>query len=465
MSLLDAFLLQFSSEGLEELADDVKEADKDLDHFEEQAKKTEKQVKKLGETIKKDSNRRFESMALNITRAITPMVVLGKALHQTMQFASEALEVADAAAKARKTLEDFQAQGGNKYQIYTRQDVNNAKDFELTMRDVRMGLASIASNISKMLLPALTFLAKITKKVIDFFVDHGEFIKAAFVGMAIVITAMAIPAIISMGAALWTALAPILPFIAAALALALVFEDLWKWMHGEPSVAELLFGNFENVKAQFLATWENIKSALQPFLEALGTYLKTYWDETQAFFNLIGAIISYVYDKGQPLFDIIGKGLNGLLEIIKNIGKFVLDIVTNFLKVANIIGQISTKGMNFAAEKINGSHADGLDYVPFDGYIAELHRGERVQTADEANDWRSGLMAAKKAINFTASYPLNAIPSGAVSNAYNSSSSNRTINIGDITIQTQATDAQSIAVDFASYIKQAVINLDDGMLA
>lgn len=32
---------------------------------------------------------------------------------------------------------------------------------------------------------------------------------------------------------------------------------------------------------------------------------------------------------------------------------------------------------------INGSHANGLDYVPFDGYIAELHKGERVQTASD----------------------------------------------------------------------------------
>lgn len=33
----------------------------------------------------------------------------------------------------------------------------------------------------------------------------------------------------------------------------------------------------------------------------------------------------------------------------------------------------------------NGSHAGGLDYVPFDGYRAILHRGERIQTAAEAS--------------------------------------------------------------------------------
>lgn len=38
----------------------------------------------------------------------------------------------------------------------------------------------------------------------------------------------------------------------------------------------------------------------------------------------------------------------------------------------------------------NGSHASGLDYVPFDGYLAQLHRGEMVLTAAQANAIRAG---------------------------------------------------------------------------
>ena len=37
----------------------------------------------------------------------------------------------------------------------------------------------------------------------------------------------------------------------------------------------------------------------------------------------------------------------------------------------------------------DGSHRSGLDYVPYDGYIAELHKGERVLTAKEANSYKS----------------------------------------------------------------------------
>lgn len=36
---------------------------------------------------------------------------------------------------------------------------------------------------------------------------------------------------------------------------------------------------------------------------------------------------------------------------------------------------------------VDGSHANGLSYVPFNGYIAELHKGERVLTAEEAKEY------------------------------------------------------------------------------
>ena len=38
---------------------------------------------------------------------------------------------------------------------------------------------------------------------------------------------------------------------------------------------------------------------------------------------------------------------------------------------------------------VDGSHAGGLEYVPYDGYIAELHKGERVLTQSEANAFRT----------------------------------------------------------------------------
>lgn len=57
---------------------------------------------------------------------------------------------------------------------------------------------------------------------------------------------------------------------------------------------------------------------------------------------------------------------------------------------------------------INGSHKSGLGYVPFDGYIAQLHQGERVLTAQEAAEYRSGMKpAASQPISLTAVVELD----------------------------------------------------------
>lgn len=44
----------------------------------------------------------------------------------------------------------------------------------------------------------------------------------------------------------------------------------------------------------------------------------------------------------------------------------------------------------------NGSHKDGLDEVPFDGYIAQLHKGETVLTKEEADLWRQAMKSKGK---------------------------------------------------------------------
>lgn len=55
-----------------------------------------------------------------------------------------------------------------------------------------------------------------------------------------------------------------------------------------------------------------------------------------------------------------------------------------------ILGSINPTVANFLGPnfKIDGSHANGLDYVPFDNYLAQLHEGESILTAEEARVWR-----------------------------------------------------------------------------
>lgn len=63
-------------------------------------------------------------------------------------------------------------------------------------------------------------------------------------------------------------------------------------------------------------------------------------------------------------------------------------LITSSLQAS--IGTVYVPVVQTSAGSYDGSHAGGLDRVPFDGYIAQLHKDETVLTAQEAKAWRAG---------------------------------------------------------------------------
>lgn len=84
-------------------------------------------------------------------------------------------------------------------------------------------------------------------------------------------------------------------------------------------------------------------------------------------------------------------------KIISNLAIALVDAVGEWFGIepknkrkpgANAGGGINSGGFGGGAR--DGSHRNGLSYVPYDGYIAELHEGERVLTRGEARDYKAG---------------------------------------------------------------------------
>ncbi len=75
---------------------------------------------------------------------------------------------------------------------------------------------------------------------------------------------------------------------------------------------------------------------------------------------------------------------------------------------SNLGGFFGWLGSMAGGSGVNGSHAGGLSYVPFDGYRAELHRGERVLTADQARAQDAGMGGPLAVINVQGDFGQNA---------------------------------------------------------
>lgn len=75
--------------------------------------------------------------------------------------------------------------------------------------------------------------------------------------------------------------------------------------------------------------------------------------------------------------------LPSLLSKLKSIGNQMTDSLQSGIGKVHMTVDVETSGY------IPG-HANGLDYVPYDNYLAYLHKGEAVLTASEAKAWRNG---------------------------------------------------------------------------
>ena len=156
--------------------------------------------------------------------------------------------------------------------------------------------------------------------------------------------------------------------------------------------------------------WDNIKNAVSNAISTIWENLKSMWNAIVGFFEEYGLYllgpIGWIIKAGMIIYenwDKIKNKISSTFESFKNTIKNLAEQIKSFFAhpfeyMSEAIAGAKEKVLDFARKipgvkylvgekenvaKVNGSHANGLNYVPFDGYIAELHKGERVLTKEE----------------------------------------------------------------------------------
>lgn len=177
-----------------------------------------------------------------------------------------------------------------------------------------------------------------------------------------------------------------------------------------------LWRNWDTVSAKAIALWGKVK-------ELWGVFINNPLVKLLAQLNPITVVAMAIYKN----FDKITSAFNKLRTAISNfkMPQWMKDLGTKYTNTVNKINNaVNSYGKNY-----DGSHATGLNSVPFDGYIAQLHRGEMVVPAAQAEQLRSSGMDVKNpnAINSSSSV-VNA-PSTSTTTTTNVTKGGNTFNL------------------------------------
>lgn len=186
-------------------------------------------------------------------------------------------------------------------------------------------------------------------------------------------------------------------FQAIFQAIIVIFTPFAPIISGFFQGAWIIIQSIWNVAVSFFQTVFDLITGVFSTIDAvLSGDFQGAWESIQ---DIFGSVFDFFSTVGQNAVEGIKGGIaavwNGLVSFVQGLWDGIKSIfVINAGDVKNNTGS-------------DGSHAGGLDYVPYNNYVANLHRGEMVLTADEATAYRKG--EANMAGGITINIDINGI--------------------------------------------------------
>lgn len=134
------------------------------------------------------------------------------------------------------------------------------------------------------------------------------------------------------------------------------------------------------INGDWSLAWEGLRQIAENVLVLIKSTVQA---AMNALVNIVKGIGSALYNAGKSIFNSLWDGIRSVWSSISGWVSEKVDWI------ADKLAFWKSSESQMSKSNVSGSHAAGLSYVPYDGYIAELHRGERVLTASEAKESRA----------------------------------------------------------------------------
>lgn len=324
----------------------------------------------------------------------------------------------EALLKGRKELERLM-QIQKQSNPLTKEQVERAKQLTDTMGGLKGSVSGASSQFFDMMIPALTKVIDWLTVIVDWAGENKDFVVGFFAAIAGVVAAVYLPAMISAGiatlAATWPILAIGAAIVVAAAAFALIYDDIMNFIDGNDSMIGQMIQDYPIIGQMI----DMVVSAFKSLMEAGGI----------AFEFLKSGVTSLLEG-----FQMFGAGVVAVFEFIGAMWKAQFDFIMSGVDM--IKSGLSSVGSFFG---IGG----GKDGAP---------GADGVAVAD-------GVAAANQQIAAASANPMNAVSSNAISNTANNNKETN-VQVGTVTVQTQATDSQGISQAIGGDLSAQLKNLE-----
>ncbi|EMH0747068.1 hypothetical protein ACXD0S_000084 [Proteus mirabilis] len=358
--------------------------------------------------------------------------------------------------KGRKELE--RTMGIQKeYSGISKESIESSIKFNSAMAKFQQSSGLLKNSFLEMVIPALSKGLEWLTKLVTFCKENKHLVVGFFTAVATILLGKYIYAMKLASISTWTTLFPIIAIIAViallAAAFAIVYDDIMNFIDGNDSMIGRILEKYPRLKVVILALWETFKKLFE--------YLK--------------AIVGVVADIVVAGWDLMASGLKAYVKYLLSCISVIAGWGKSFAGVFNTVSDAVVSAFEWMweqVEKIIGWVNTGLNAVKNgwksakeffgfgddeevtvnqnvernvndNGEIEYAMPQEESQTENQP-PVRHSIAQANAQLDAIANNAMNPITSQAISNQSNVKNESN-VSIGEIKVETQATDAQGMA--------------------
>lgn len=377
--------------------------------------------------------------------------------------------------KGRKELE--RTMGIQKeYSGISKESIESSIKFNSAMAKFQQSSGLLKNSFLEMVIPALSKGLEWLTKLVTFCKENKHIVVGFFTAVATILLGKYIYAMKLASISTWTTLFPIIAIIAViallAAAFAIVYDDIMNFIDGNDSMIGRILEKYPRLKVVILALWETFKKLFEYLKAIVGVVagivvagwelmasgLKAYvkyllscisviagWGKSFAgVFNTVSdAVVSafeWMWEQVEKIIGWVNTGLNAVKNGWKSAKEFFgfggdeAEIKITSDDASNYLSALSAKRNQVASA--------GIDTSEIDKEIIELKK--QLDNGLDASKIIADVEEANKRLMMASHDAMNPITSQAISNQSNVKNESN-VSIGEIKVETQATDAQGMA--------------------